>query len=98
MRKEKMRTASLREIFFNAICLHDTKENHKESQQLHLVCDDLSPLLISDLAVSITQMQQLDKEMFKETVFLCSAVGGKEVEKTISPAKQIASVLQLTKG
>lgn len=55
MRKEKMRTASLGENFFNAICLHDTKEKHKEIQQLHLVCDDLSPLLISDLAVSITQ-------------------------------------------
>lgn len=38
-------------IFFNAICLHDTKEKHKEIQQLHLVCNDLSPLLISDLAV-----------------------------------------------
>lgn len=80
-------------IFFNAICLHDAKEKHKEIQQPHLVCDDLSPLLISDPAVSITQTWQLNKEMFKETVFLCSAVGGKEVEEKISPAKQIASVL-----
>lgn len=79
MRKEKMRT-HWEKFFFNAICLHDTKEKHKEIQQLHLVCDDLSPPVIPDPAVSITQMQQLDKEMFKETVFLCSAVGGKEVE------------------
>lgn len=81
MRKEKMRTASWGEFFFNAICLHDAKEKHKEIQQLHLVCDDLSPLLISDPAVSITQTQWLNEEMFKETVFLCSTVGGREVEK-----------------
>lgn len=56
MRKEKMRTVSLGEFFFLiAICLLDTKEKHKEIQQLHLVCNDLSPLLNSDPAVSITQ-------------------------------------------
>lgn len=57
-----MRTASLGEFFFflNAICLHDTKEKQKEIQRLHLVCKDLSPLLISDPAVSITQIQKLE--------------------------------------
>lgn len=35
-------------IFFNAICLPDIKEKHKEIQRLHLVCNDLSPLLISE--------------------------------------------------
>lgn len=48
-------------IFFNAICLRDTKEKHKEIQQLHLVCGDLPPLMISDPAVSISQTQKLDK-------------------------------------
>lgn len=46
-------------FFLNAICLHDTKEKPKEIQRLHLVCKDLSPLLISDPAVSITQTQKL---------------------------------------
>lgn len=58
-----MRAATL-EIFFNAICLHNTKEKHKEIQKIHLVCNDLSPLLTSDLAVSITQTQELHKAMF----------------------------------
>lgn len=62
MRKEKMRTTYWQN-FFNAICLHDTKEKHKEIQQLHLVCDDLPPLMISDLAVSISQTQKLDKDV-----------------------------------
>lgn len=64
MRKEKMRTASLGEFFFfNVICLPDSKEKHKEIQRLHLVCNNLSPLLISDLPVSITQTHtwKLDK-------------------------------------
>lgn len=81
MRKEKMRAASLGEFFFNAICLHDAKEKHKEIQQPHLVCDDLSPLLISDPAVSITQTWQLNKEMFKETVSFVVQWEGKRLRR-----------------
>jgi hypothetical protein len=54
MRKEKT-SCYIGEVF-NAIYLSDIK--------LHLLCNDLSPLLTSGLAVSITQTQKLDKATF----------------------------------
>lgn len=97
-RKGKPKAAAALGELFDAICLCDTKEKHKEIQQLHLVYSDLSPLLTSDLAVLITQIQEMDRVMFQEAILLGSAVGVKEIENKNFPLRQMAAELQLTKG